>query len=204
MKKIITTTLSVVIMLFLGCKKADNQEQETTSQNTNIDKLLSKDVQGQLQKMDFKIYTDNNPPIVNGTYVVDKLRLDDFVKLYDGPKYNIGQIANGFQLIINDQNKGSIRFKLEGRYEGSEVSSPFITGSNGNFTIFKKVVMVGGEAALFSYPYAILITGTLETNSIKNLKMAIVGLKLDTPNAGNRTVEGEITVWSDHDKISSP
>jgi hypothetical protein len=81
------------------------------------------------------------------------------------------------------------------------LKEPFITGSGNDFSICFQVNIAGGSSALFNFPFAYVVSGTLDGNKIKGLRIADFGLKTTADTQGN-SVEGNVTLYSDGDGSS--
>ncbi len=203
MKKLLFALCIIPFLTFSGCKKDNDNTKENKEAGTQLRTLVPEAYLNEAKALGFKIYEGNNPPDVTGEYQLAPWR-------YDGKNYGepgtgtaVGYInEKGFKILLSDQNGSEITVALNGYYEGTKLSEPFIIGSGNNFTICQHVRMTGGMGGLFDYPYARLISGTKEGGKLKNVQMATIGLELKTPNAGGLTVHGEVDLWSDADGVS--
>jgi hypothetical protein len=201
--KAIKLVLCLMIPVMIGCKK-DGGSQEEDKNNKNLADIVPQAYLNKLKEMGFTVFTGNNPPDVSGEYLLAPWR-------YDGDNYNAPGVGtapgsvnqDGFKLRLSEQNGTSLVVRYIGYYEGTkELSKPFITGSGNDFTICRHVLMVGGMGALFTFPYVQLISGTKDGKVLRNVKMATIGLKAETPNEAGITVEGQISIRSDVDGVS--
>lgn len=200
MKKAII--LFSVAALLVACKKGNEGDPKPSGK---LSELVPEAFLKEAKAMGFAIHEGNTPPTVTGEYLLAPWRFDK--DNYNPP--GVGNtpgytVAQGFTLKITSQSGSAIDVSYVGYYEGDELSKPFIIGSGNSFTICRHIRMTGGMGALFSYPFAQLISGTLEGGKLKGVQLATIGLKLAKPlEAGEEfTVEGEISIWSEADGIS--
>lgn len=201
--KTIKLALCLMLSVMTGCKKEGGSSEEGKN-NKHLTDIVPQAYLNKAKEMGFTVFTGNNPPDVSGEYLLAPWR-------YDGDNYNAPGVGtapgsvnqDGFTLRLSEQNGTSLVVRYIGYYEGTkELSQPFITGSGNDFTICRHIQMVGGMGALFSFPYVQLISGTKDGTVLRNVKMATIGLKAETPNEAGITVEGQISIRSDVDGIS--
>ncbi len=203
-KKIMKRAIIVLTAaaLLVACKKDKGADPQSGGK---LGELVPEAFLVEAKAMGFAIHEGSNPPTITGEYLLAPWRFDkdnyNPPGIGNAPGYTVAQ---GFTLKIASQEGSAIAVSYVGYYEGDELSKPFIIGSGNNFTVCRHIRMTGGMGALFSYPFAQLISGTLEGGKLRNVQMATIGLKLAKPlEAGEEfTVEGEIDIWSDADGIS--
>ncbi len=194
-----------VALLITSCEKKTNSEEDNG--NKKLTDIVSQAYLNEAKDMGFTVYTGDKPPYIMGSYLLAPWR-------FDGDNYNPSGVGttpgytypDGFTLsLLTDQEGGNFTVRYTGYYEGEkELSKPFIVGLGNDFTICRHIQMVGGMSALFSYPYVQLISGTKDGENLRNVKMATIGLKAATPNDAGITVDGNISIHSDADGISTP
>lgn len=150
-----------------------------------------------------QIYEGATPPDIQGEFSISPLRFDYDNYSEPGTGLQPGHIMGDIKVEFEEQQANQdIQVNFAGTFLGGvEIKSPFITGSGNNFTVCFEVYMFGGPAALFTYPYAYLISGTAEGGVLKNIKIASVGLKGGTNEPGY-TVAGNVTLYSESDGAS--
>lgn len=191
------------LLIALGCSKDDDSSKEGQN-NKKLTDLVPQAYLDEAKEMGFAIYTGDNPLDVTGEYLLAPWRFD--VDNYSLP--GAGNIPgwideDGFSIQLSDQKGTSLTVRYIGYYEGEkEYSEPFVIGSGNDFTIVRHIKMFGGMGGLFTFPYAQLISGTKDGDVLRNVKMATIGLKAETPNDGGITVDGNISIRSDADGVS--
>lgn len=185
-----------------SCQKKNGSEGDKSSKLTDI---VSQVYLNEAKEMGFTVHTGDNPPLISGKYKLAPWRFDGDNYSEPGTGTPVGSInQEGFVLDLSVQNGTDLVVRYIGYYEGEkELSKPFILGSGNDFTICRHIRMVGGMGGLFSFPYIQLISGTKDGENLRNIKMATIGLKADSPNQAGVTVDGNISIRSDVDGISS-
>jgi hypothetical protein len=186
-----------------GCTKDEDKDPEV---GTKLTEIVPQDFLNEALKMGFTLHTGDNPPAIVGDYLLAPWRLDADNRYVPGLGIAPGHVyENGFTLsALYEQSGSALSVEFTGFYQGeADLTKPFVIGSGNNFTICRHRRMVGGMGAFFSFPYAILISGTKDGNTLKNVQMASIGLKADVPNEANVAVEGDIKLYSDVDGIST-
>jgi len=192
-------------LLIAGCKKDGASKEDNGGKN--LTDIVSQAYLDKAKEMGFTVYTGDKPPHILGSYLLAPWRFDGDNYSEPGTGTTPGDTnPNGFTLsLLTDQTGANFTVRYTGYYEGEkELSKPFIIGSGDNFTICRHIQMVGGMGALFSFPYIQLISGTKDGVNLRNVKMATIGLKASTPNEAGITVDGNISIRSDADGISTP
>ncbi len=172
-----------------------------------VDKLLTDVIRAadvtELKTHAIEVYAGTTPPIINGTVKFSPWRFD-----YAKPSIGItaGQIQKDITVEFSGQTAGkqAIVVKFAGDYlKGTTLISPFITGSGNQFTVcFKINVTTTSGNSIYINDYAYLISGSVDGTNLKNVKMAIVGVKSSIPNVANPSVEGDIAIYSDSNGVS--
>ena len=200
--KITNLLIGLSLLIVLGCSKDNDSDQEPGG--NKLTALVPQAYLNEAKEMGFEIHAGDNPPDVVGEYLLAPWR-------FDKDNYNSVGVGtppgstneNGFTLRLSEQKGTSLVVRYVGYYEGTkELSKPFIIGSGNSFTICRHIQMVGGSGANFSFPYVQLISGSKDGETLRNVKMATIGLKADSPNEAGITVEGQISIRSDADGIS--
>ncbi len=189
--------------LMTACQKK-NGSSEKDQDYTKLTDIVSQAYLDEAKEMGFIIHTGNNPPAISGKYKLAPWRFDGDNYSEPGTGTPVGNTnPTGFTLQLSEQDGTAIVVKYIGYYEGEkELSSSFILGSGNDFTICRHIQMVGGMGALFSFPYAQLISGTRDGENLRNIKMATIGLKSSSANEAGISVDGNISIRSDVDGIS--
>lgn len=157
----------------------------------------------ELKAQGMNLYAGTNPPLINGSIKLSPFRFD-----YAKPSIDIavGTILKDLSFEFSEQTTGkqTIKVKSIGDFLNKvDIYSAFITGTGNNFTVcFSASVtsIIGGEIVIDQYVY--FISGTTEGSSVKNVKLAKVGVKRVIPNANFPSKEGNIEIYSDSDKKS--
>ncbi len=163
------------------------------------DMIRSQDA-AELKAQGMNLYAGTNPPLINGSIKLSPFRFD-----YAKPSIDIavGTILKDLSFEFSEQTTGkqTIKVKSIGDFLNKvDIYSAFITGTGNNFTVcFSASVtsIIGGEIVIDQYVY--FISGTTEGSSVKNVKLAKVGVKRVIPNANFPSKEGNIEIYSDSD-----
>ena len=200
--KTLTFLIGLSLLIASGCSKDKGSDQDPGG-NT-LTKLVPQAYLNEAKEMGFAIHIGDNPPNVEGEYLLAPWRFDKDNYNPPGVGTTPGSTnADGFTLRLSEQKGTSLVVRYVGYYEGTkELSKPFIVGSGNNFTICRHIQMVGGSGANFSFPFVQLISGSKEGQTLRNVQMATIGLKADSPNEAGVTVDGQISIRSDVDGIS--
>ena len=182
-------------------KHVNDYYDESTPPKDKVltDIIRSQDV-AELEAQGMILYDGTNPPIINGRIKLSPYRFD-----YAKPSLDIaiGKILNDVSVEVSDQVAGKQDIKVsfvDNFLKDESISSQIIIGSGNNFTLcIKTNEMKNVEGLLVFKNYAYLISGTTDGATIKNVKLARVGLKESIPNADSPSVEGNIEIYSDSD-----
>lgn len=170
--------------------------------DTAIEDVVPPEILSQMEPY-MDIYYGKNPPIVEGTYLIDP-----FVTVYCQDQgnggYSPGDIVNS--IYIGFFNQDNTRLTLD--YKAASVKGnshsvgegSFIAGSDGNFTVYFNTI---GETDGISNKTALVISGTKVAGGIKNLEYAFVMVEKG-PDPNDRLMkEGVFRVFKDQDGLAA-
>ncbi len=175
----------------------------TIEKHTKLTDVVRAEDIAKLKTNNMEVYEGTSPPIINSTITLSPWRFD-----YANPAINtpIGELQNDVSVVFSNQTivDQSIEVAFLGDYlKDTYLGSPFITGSGNNFTVcFEVSIFSLSGSSIVINNYAYLISGILDETNMKNVKMAIVGLKSSITNVTNPSVEGDIEIYSDSNGIS--
>lgn len=201
--QIVKLLCCLFLVLLIGCSKDKDAEGEE-EQSSKLTDIVPQAYLSEAKEMGFPIHTGENPPELTGEYELAPWRFDADNYSEVGVGTPPGSTSEkGFTLRLTEQKGTSLVVRFVGYYEGTqELSKAFVLGTGNNFTICRHLHMVGGSGALFSFPYAVLISGTKDGAVLRNVKMAVIGLKATKENEAGIKVEGQISIYSDVDGVS--
>jgi hypothetical protein len=187
-----TTILAIVVTVFIlaGC----NKDGDFTSPEKYIE---NPSVSGALRESGMPVYSGDSPPALAGTYSSNG-RITNASSLLNSLTGNPVQS----EFILSKQT-ASGRIDLEERVNGIKAfgSGGYITGDNGNFTIYITSNQTGSEAGLpddVSVTVAMMMSGRKASNG--NLA-DVEGLTVITKATGKnsaydiRAIEGSWYKW---------
>jgi len=200
--KTINFLFGLSMLSMVACKKEKDPTEDEPGSNKKLTEIVAQAYLDEAKKMGFTVHTGNNPPDIGGEYLLAPWRFDahNDPSTYGEP----GSVhQGGFRLqVLYEQSGGEIWVNFNGYFQGdSDLSKPFIIGSGNNFTICRHRYGTGGTGANFGFPFVFLVSGTKDGNELKNVKMATIRLKSESPYAVDEKV-GQITIYSDADGVS--
>ena len=179
MKKIkILTVLTVMLSIFLASCYKDNTSSSKKSGFTAPEEYIDNpSVKKAVNESDIPVYYGDTPPALAGTYISDGSVTNVSSLIYDMMGVPIKS-----EFILSKQTSSG-KIDLEERIGGIKItgSGGYITGANGNFTIYIESRQSGSEAGL---PSGVSVT----------VVMMMSGTKLNNGDLSN--VQG-LTVFTD-------
>ena len=117
--------------------------------------------------LEFNINLGNNPPNLEGSYLISPFILEDSTVEQDSAA--IGGQFQDYLATFSNQNNNSLTIDLEGIQDGQEDdgSGSFITGDGGAFTVYSKTISQQGSSKAET---AVTISGILSPNGIINIQ----------------------------------
>jgi len=136
MKRYLSFTF-IIVFLFIGCSKDDDGVEEIFDGSTHsIIEFIGNDIYYEMVDLGLKIHPGNNPPNIEGKYLMSPSILENS---------NIPSDVNGRQfgdLLLEFLNQKGLEIQYTG--EQSNISSvgkgSFISGSGENFSVFLHVI----------------------------------------------------------------
>ncbi len=210
MKKIFSILLfSFVASLFIttGCKKETIEPNAGGDYPAQLTEIAAAKFLDEAVKLGFPIHLGDNPPNIVGSWKIDPLTFDKNNFSSGGNGHWENKIENNplkeATLNVLSQNGTSIEIKgVNFPYLGW-VLSQFITGSANEFTIVRHYNTSGGDGANFSRPSVLLISGTKDGNTLRNLKLCDMNLPHKAIYETDEDIEGgKMEICFDEDKVS--
>lgn len=186
--------LSLAAIVFSSCEKEMSEGEEL---EVKINTVIPPEFLQVVREMGIEINKGTNPPIVEGTFIMNPNLL---LKSNIPDDVPINSAFSAYRITVFDQSNEDYSIKFNSVAAGeSEVSNgALISGSGTSFTLYgKSTVNVGSNSVVLGVVYS----GNLEGNSIKNLKRAIVCID-DSNNGGVLLSNGMARVFHDPDKDS--
>lgn len=194
--RFIALTVLVSVAL-LSCKKEKTETGDGIKKLTDVVKPAWLSI---VTNNGMALYEGGTPPEVNGKFKMNPYRFDFDNYSQPGVYPQPGTIMSDLVIEFKNQNGQKLSVNFVGNYlNGIELKNPFVTGSGNQFTVCFTARVAGGMSAIYNYDFAYLFSGKVEGNTIKDLKMARVGL---TKAAEGFTVEGQVALFSDANTVS--
>ena len=178
----------------------DDRWETSTSEKAE---LPSKEIQEMLESHGMALYTDDEPPAVNGVFEVKPAMLQYSSNPEGG---QAGDVFEGsFVFSIESMVGGTPRARL-GIYQSSDEYGPmpadeyvcYLGGSGNQFTISNIFTETDDNPlGTYTYTHITIVSGEVEGNTIKNLQYAQVFLD------DNGKVE-DVYISTDSDGVSTP
>ncbi|RZK38445.1 MAG: hypothetical protein EOO90_22315 [Pedobacter sp.] len=167
--------IAVIAISVVACKKDKNDKEvaEILKQEKltkKIQDIIPTQYLDSLKKLGLAINTGTNPAIVEGIYSIKPLILKSTNKIND---YAIGTRFLDARLMLFEQTD-NLDIKLIGKgFLGISDTSivTAISGTGKDFTIYGKVKAINNNKEAF---FAIIFSGTIENNTIKNLSYGLI------------------------------
>lgn len=139
MKKIFYPLLAAVMLLLTACPEMDPDNDDDFKNQSDflqekIEKIVPADLLKEIKDLGMPVYGGNNPPNIEGSYLLDSQTMkksnvdgDDPV----GTKY-VDEI-----ITLSNQNNDNFTITLKSEYEGhTGTFSMIISGNGENFTLY--------------------------------------------------------------------
>ena len=187
----------VLLGFFAACDKDGNEIEDEKILTERIEDIIPKQYLDTLNKLNFKVNQGVKPPIVKGTFSVKPHVLDTSNISTDPPAYRFSDAI----LTLYGQNNNDFSIKMLGEHFLNDRDTSIataISGSGNDFTIYGKAKSNIGTAYAIS---AILISGTLDGENIKNLQTGIIMID-DSHATGLVIKNGQARIAFDSDFIT--
>ena len=207
MKKYLLMMIAAVTMLtFVACGDDDKEDDEPlVTGDTRILSVVPNKYLGEI-KQHMTIYEGENPPIVEGAYCMGPsigLVYDSYYGWDEEPDWN----QNFIEFSKQDANARTLTFR-EGNGSDNFVGTgtgAYISGEGKNFTVFlsTKNTEKDEDGTVIKYTKATIISGTLASNAIRNLRYAfIITEKTGDPDDTRVMKAGVVRIVKDKDELS--
>lgn len=141
------------------------------------------------------IYEGDTPPNIEGLFLMKPLSL---VKdSYDATI--AGQAPMYFEFSDQNPSKNTIRLRQEQNHATGSAYGAYICGSGSNFTVF---LDISGKDGNYWWKIGTILSGTMTSNGIQNLRYAFVMLDNNDPKEEKIMKPGRWRVWKDGDGMS--
>ena len=190
----VKTALCLAVLIFAGCEKETSEGEEL---DIKINSVIPQEFVKIVQDLGIEIHRGTTPPIVEGTFNMNPNLLLSTNISGDVP-VNTGFVAYRITFFDQSSEGNGIKFNAVASGESEASNGAVISGSGNNFTVYgRSTVTVGANSVVLGVVYS----GTVEGNSIKNLKRSIVCID-DSNNGGVLLSNGMARVFHDPDKDS--
>ncbi|MFC0604301.1 hypothetical protein [Winogradskyella pulchriflava] len=170
MKKIIFVFF--ITALCFACSSDDDNSSEFDGSLESIEDFFNPELVQALQDLGFVLNIGNNPPDIEGTYLLSPFEL----QASNIPSDIIGTVISDYTATFTNQNSGDLRvdFLGEGGSQTDVGTGSFVAGDGAQFTVLLKLTSQIGSVPVET---AYAISGTMTENGIDD--MQIGGLMLD-------------------------
>lgn len=148
------------------------------------------------------IYDGTNPPIVNGSYLIDQMTTV-YCQDQGNGGYDPGKDVINTKIKFSDQSNTKLSLNYaEKSVDGSSAatgSGAFISGSGDNFTAYFDTE---GTSDGISYRTALVLSGTKTSTGIKNIRYAFVMVEKGSDPSDELMEEGVFRVFKDKDELA--
>lgn len=180
---------------FIGCKKSLIEENGLSR---DINDFINQDILDILDSIDMPIYTGENPPKIEGSYLVSPYILFSSNIGSD----IIGKVYADLTLTLKDQKNKDLTINLnvsQGGQEGETIGG-YIVGNGNNFSAFAKIVMYNGDGD--SCLMTRIFSGVISAEGIADYYSCLVMLD-DYGDPNNVYIEnGSARVFYDEDFLA--
>lgn len=172
MKKLPITLITILFSLFIACSKDDSSSSSSSKDGStsSIKSYLGNDAYQALLENKFRFFPGEDPPNIEGSFLVSKAKLLSSNVAGDQP----GNIFNDYYLDLFNQTDFSIDY--EGGHRGSqkdEGSGAYLVGEGNDFSVILKTK---SKIQGYDAKTAILFSGTMTSSGIRDIKYAFIML----------------------------
>lgn len=202
-------SLVLISLLFLVSVSACHKSSESDIKKSNFtapeEYIKNPSVSAALKESEMSIYDGVNPPPLAGTYSVTGTVVDASEIISD----MIDSPINSEFRLFNQTSSGKIDFQEKVSGVTAWGSGGYITGENGQFTIWQESTQTGGEAGLpddITINAVLLMSGTKLTNGNLSAKGMSVITKVTTsnPDYDVQLLEGVWWMWQADFVLTGP
>lgn len=186
--------LSLIIFLMTGCLKTGNETIALPSVGT-ANNVIPEDIRQEFGAH-MSIYEGTNPPDITGTFKISPMKLFYASDADHAPS----SFADKYIAFYNKQGN---TYEYKSKTGSQTGQSPLVTviGSGDSFTAYFTERTKDDDGESWSV-HATLISGTLTTRGIENIKYAFIMLDANDPN--NKIMEiNEYRVFYDGDGLAN-
>lgn len=199
MKKLFTA--AAIVMLFVtACKKDQAGPSDEEILTDKIEDIIPAQYLDTLKKLGLTINLGTTPPDVQGIYDFKPLKLEKSNRPSDAANMFF---ANAKVKLYN-QSTTDFGIQLLGKNFIAANDTSLVTaisGSGNNFTIYGKVKAVRLNSTQYAI-FALIISGTKEGNSLKNIKYGLINIDNSMAESGYFIEQGQGRIIYDTDFIS--
>lgn len=195
------------IFMITGCKKEKNEPNAGGDYPAKLTEIAAAKFLDEAVKLGFPIHIGDNPPNITGSWKIDPFAFDKNNFSSNGIGHFEYEIKNNplKEATLNVLSQNGTSVEIEGvnfPYLGW-VLSQFVIGSANEFTIVRHYNTSGGDGANFSRPSVLLISGTKDGNTLRNLKLCDMSLPHKAIYETDEDIEGgKMEICFDGNKVS--
>ena len=204
MKKFFQFALMAAMMLpsalvLNACGDDDEDKPDSGEVDTRLEKVVPNEYRKQMEKY-ITIYDGVNPPNVEGVYLASPSTL-----VYDSSGgYEPGKTFSNYYYKFSNQNSANNTVDYNRRNlsanDTESSTGAFISGNGKNFTIFFNTT---GQSLGISLKRALLVSGTMTDEGVKNLVWAFVMVEKGSDPENQLMKVGEFRVLKDGDGMAN-
>jgi hypothetical protein len=198
MKKFFTA-MAIISLIATSCKKDKTPSNEEILNNT-IEQIIPKQYLDTLKKLGLNINEGTTPPNAEGIYDFKPLKL---IKS-NRPSDVVGMLFANAKVKLFNQSAANFGIQLLGKNFIAANDTSLVTaisGSGNNFTVYGKVKAVKPNSNNYAV-FALIISGTKEGSSLKNVKHGLINIDNSMGGTGYFIEQGQGRLVYDTDYIS--
>jgi hypothetical protein len=198
MKNLNAMILVLFSVVLFSCNKDEEETKEFDGSIKSIENFFSPEVLTAMRNLGFNFNTGNNPPIINGSYLLSSTILQSSSITNDV----IGTVYSDGLLKFSNQLNEKLTVDYESTFGAStQVGiNSFISGSADKFSVFLKVNNTkDGNTSIMAIAYS----GTLTANGIENIQHVLIMLDDNGDPKGDLIENNTGRLFVDSDGISS-
>ena len=164
MKRILQIKLALLFILFIGCSDSSDDLKEFDGSVESIKNFVTSDSYEAMRDMGFIFNTGENPPNVEGSYLMSKNILKNTTVDND---YFIGKEFTDIVYTFSNQQELALDFRSKQSSQVSEGFGSLISGEGNKFSIYlKSKTKIGGSVETTTID---ALSGEFTNTGIKNL-----------------------------------
>jgi hypothetical protein len=191
------TAIIMALVTFNACIEDDDEKLNEDGLTEDVLKILQGGYLEKIKALGMEINGGNNPPDIEGTYLVSPYRT--IKSTFPGDSWLNLQMVDA-TLIFSEQNNSKLTvstyFEQLSGVEAGKGTGSFITGSGNKFTVYVKMAKTIND---IPYEAIYVISGEMSSSGIKNYQNVYIVTK---GNQFTTLPEGEARLNKDDDGLA--